>query len=307
MVSRVQGSILVRYVTQVMIALTMMATLTAATSDPLPESTFVDAMDLLQQKKYAQAIKVLEYRAALADQRAELMLGLIYTEGKWVPKDLARGYSWLQIANRDTERAPGKHAQAALDELGMRLSGADLIKADELTNAIREQRRQSSVAELATARARLAGTAVDMTARDPVPRSAGPIDGCALDAAIRGCPKDLKGTCALADDDPRTGPMPNASDPEALLTEPSYPRLARREGAEGTTLLMAHVDRTGYICRVVVARASHVPAIDESALDAVRLWRLKPAMDQGNPVESYYILGVTLQLEGYQLETKTRD
>jgi len=65
-------------------------------------------------------------------------------------------------------------------------------------------------------------------------------------------------------------------------TPPKYPRGARGAGVQGEVALLVGVDASGNVIEATVARG--VPALNGSALAAVRNWRFSPATRNGKPV-----------------------
>ena len=64
---------------------------------------------------------------------------------------------------------------------------------------------------------------------------------------------------------------------------PQYPPEAGRARIEGTVVLMAVIDKDGSVKDVRVE--SGLPLLAQAAIDAVRQWRYKPYMIDGEPVE----------------------
>jgi protein TonB len=62
---------------------------------------------------------------------------------------------------------------------------------------------------------------------------------------------------------------------------PKYPARALRRGQSGEVLLRIHVDARGVPARVEVASSSGSTDLDRAARDAVRRWRFRPAMRNG--------------------------
>jgi TonB family protein len=65
--------------------------------------------------------------------------------------------------------------------------------------------------------------------------------------------------------------------------EPQYPSLAKQTKTQGTVLLRAIISRDGRIASLTVL--SGHPLLVQSALAAVREWRYRPTMLNGEPVE----------------------
>jgi len=72
--------------------------------------------------------------------------------------------------------------------------------------------------------------------------------------------------------------------------EPVYPELAIASRAAATIILEAQVDTHGAVKTVRVLRGH--PLFDEAAMTAVRQWRYKPLLLNGQPTE--FILTVTV-------------
>lgn len=83
--------------------------------------------------------------------------------------------------------------------------------------------------------------------------------------------------------------------PEAIVrVPPSYPDLAREAGVEGTVLTAALVCACGEIQDVHVVQS--IPMLDQAAVDAVRQWLFKPALEGGEPVAVWVHIPVRFSL-----------
>jgi len=66
--------------------------------------------------------------------------------------------------------------------------------------------------------------------------------------------------------------------------KPEYPPIARLRGIEGQVVLEAIIARDGHIEPAITVIQS-VPLLDRAAIDAVRQWRFRPALDRdGEPL-----------------------
>jgi TonB family protein len=65
--------------------------------------------------------------------------------------------------------------------------------------------------------------------------------------------------------------------------EPDYPEEARKQGIQGAVVLEVHIGRDGAIQNVKVV--SGQPLLANAAIAAVKQWRFKPHLVQGQPVE----------------------
>ncbi len=97
----------------------------------------------------------------------------------------------------------------------------------------------------------------------------------------------------------RTGPLavPSSMETGLLLekTVPRYPAIAVATRTEGTVVLAATISKAGAIenLRVVSGPAM----LKEAALDAVRTWRYKPYLLDGQPIEVETTVDVVFTLE----------
>jgi TonB family protein len=72
--------------------------------------------------------------------------------------------------------------------------------------------------------------------------------------------------------------------PVALETpQPTYQQEAKKAKYQGTVLLWIVIDEEGSVTEVKVVRSID-KNLDRKAVEAVRKWRFKPAMKDGNPV-----------------------
>ncbi len=58
---------------------------------------------------------------------------------------------------------------------------------------------------------------------------------------------------------------------------PLYPRTARRKGWEGTVFLKVLVNPNGTLEKIVIAKSSGYPMLDDSAMETVKKWEFSPA------------------------------
>jgi protein TonB len=65
--------------------------------------------------------------------------------------------------------------------------------------------------------------------------------------------------------------------------EPDYPEEARKQGIQGAVVLEVHIGRDGAIQDVKVVSGQLLLA--NAAIAAVKQWRIRPHMVQGQPVE----------------------
>jgi len=77
--------------------------------------------------------------------------------------------------------------------------------------------------------------------------------------------------------------------------EPNYPDVARRARIEGKVILQAVVDKNGNVGEVTVL-SSNNPMFNDNAIEAVKQWKYKPALQSGRPVAVYYTIRVDFRL-----------
>jgi protein TonB len=84
--------------------------------------------------------------------------------------------------------------------------------------------------------------------------------------------------------------------PAMILSQPQppYPPIARSVGIQGDVVLHAIIDREGGIVELQVV--SGHPLLVRAALDAVRTWRYRPTLLNGEPVEVETMITVSFRL-----------
>ncbi len=78
---------------------------------------------------------------------------------------------------------------------------------------------------------------------------------------------------------------------------PAYPLAARRRGDQGTVLVRVVVTAEGLAKSVALENTSGHPALDESALAAVKSWRFVPARQGNQAVEAPYVVPIVFKVE----------
>jgi protein TonB len=84
---------------------------------------------------------------------------------------------------------------------------------------------------------------------------------------------------------------------EGLLIDkrlPVYPAIARASGTQGTVVLAASISRTGTIENLRVISGSQM--LQQAAIDAVKMWRYRPYLLSGEPVEVETTINVVFTL-----------
>ena len=85
--------------------------------------------------------------------------------------------------------------------------------------------------------------------------------------------------------------------PEPIArVQPEYPAAAYRNGEEGSVLVRADVAANGTPGNVILVRRSGSRDLDRAALDAVREWQFRPAIENGKAVASTVEVPVDFKL-----------
>jgi len=58
---------------------------------------------------------------------------------------------------------------------------------------------------------------------------------------------------------------------------PLYPRMAREQGWQGKVVVRAHITAEGSVKQATIQESSGFPVLDESAIQAVKIWSFEPA------------------------------
>ncbi|MHC9509809.1 energy transducer TonB [Kangiella sp. M94] len=76
--------------------------------------------------------------------------------------------------------------------------------------------------------------------------------------------------------------------------QPNYPVGPASQGIEGWVLLQYDVDSSGSLSNIKVVDAQPRRTFDREAIAALKKWKFRPAMDNGNPVS---VKGQTVKIE----------
>jgi protein TonB len=79
-------------------------------------------------------------------------------------------------------------------------------------------------------------------------------------------------------------------------TIPQYPAIAKAARIQGTVVLQATISKSGTIQNLKVI--SGPPMLQQAALEAVRSWRYRPYLLNGDPVEVETTVNVVFNLGG---------
>jgi periplasmic protein TonB len=78
--------------------------------------------------------------------------------------------------------------------------------------------------------------------------------------------------------------LPARPDDRFRNRPPVFPPQAAMRGEHGSVVVLIHVSEAGVASGVDVVESSGVEALDQAALDAVRKWHFRPAMQQGRTI-----------------------
>jgi protein TonB len=78
--------------------------------------------------------------------------------------------------------------------------------------------------------------------------------------------------------------VPASPDNRFRNRPPIYPREAAVRGEQGAVVILIHVSETGVATGVDVMETSGVASLDKAAMDAVRKWHFRPALQEGRAV-----------------------
>ena len=76
---------------------------------------------------------------------------------------------------------------------------------------------------------------------------------------------------------------------------PAYPPIAKASGTQGTVVLQATISRSGTIENLRVVSGSVM--LQQAAMDAVKEWRYRPYLLNGEPVEVETTVNVVFKLQ----------
>jgi protein TonB len=143
------------------------------------------------------------------------------------------------------------------------------------------------------------------------------------DAQVRSAPAEAE--IVARQDPPRHEPPPQEAPRAALpprksdaapressaaMTQPSfnaphlrnpptrYPLSARRNGEQGTVVLLVFVTKEGVPAKVSVLKTSGSTVLDQAAAEQVKGWRFEPARQGADPVDAWAHVPVIFKLDG---------
>lgn len=82
------------------------------------------------------------------------------------------------------------------------------------------------------------------------------------------------------------------------LSAPDYPAISRRLGEEGKLMLQVELDESGRISNTRIINSSGHSRLDNAALAAVKTWRCKPAVRDGQAVKAIALQPFNFVIQG---------
>jgi protein TonB len=99
---------------------------------------------------------------------------------------------------------------------------------------------------------------------------------------------------------PPTGPVAVGNLNERLLegSPPRYPMESRRKHEQGTVVVRLLIGTDGRVTDIAIAQSSGFTRLDQAALQAIRGWRWRPIIRDGQPVEVRGLYSMPFTLNG---------
>ena len=79
-------------------------------------------------------------------------------------------------------------------------------------------------------------------------------------------------------------------------SKPLYPRVARESGWEGTVIVRTLIDDQGIPTQTEIRKSSGHPPLDQSAMEAIKTWKFRPAQDGKIPIAKWVDIPVKFDL-----------
>lgn len=100
---------------------------------------------------------------------------------------------------------------------------------------------------------------------------------------------------------PKTDPgpppvIPAYADPNYLYNEIKYPEALRRAKKQGIVHLRVLITPQGTVSAIEISSSSGTAGLDEAAVDSVRKWKFRPALQGDKAVESWTIVPINYSL-----------
>jgi TonB family protein len=257
--------------------------------------TLGEAVALIEREQGVDAVPILRDLAENGHARAQVMLGAAYSEGKWLPRDPLQAYVWLRIAatlhrGAVQQWAMLPKARELMLQAAGAVDGAGLIEGDARAAEFIRARNQAWDQSFQLGVRGQAGEEDPLHQRFAfrvgcAVRSVGPHCKASAAAAQPGCTGALEANADV---------KASGAGKSAKVFQPDYPGAGRRNDSHVGVL--AHVDRSGWVCYVKVTDSSDDAGIDGAVVETLSQWRFAPATKAGEPVESLHTTYVTLKV-----------
>lgn len=222
------------------------------------------------------------------------------------PVDLPPPQDPPTVANRDDALiAPGPIARSVIQRTGRGPEPASEIDPSDMPRATGPDRVPIS-APLTVAEAQLESISMELTeVTDVVPArvAAAPsgetragLVAQAATVSVQPLEPGNDDFDAIAANSPQGARVSQLPSRLPRNREPAYPEDLRRQGIGGTVLLRVTITADGAAQDVTLAKTSGYPALDESALTAVRAWRFEPARRNNVAVQYTVKLPITFSV-----------
>ncbi|TYP94475.1 MULTISPECIES: energy transducer TonB [Nitrosomonas] len=168
------------------------------------------------------------------------------------------------------------------------LIGQPLYRPEKKPSApkqIHQEKTTSVVSRPSKAIARASGKAKEKTTL-PQPTD-GQESSSAANVAMAGHPGAGGGSGAGSGTQMPSGPVMLSSELSVIcpvMNSPSYPSRSRILGEHGKLMLKLELDESGRVKKAQVTNSSGYSRLDEAAITAVKTWRCKPPLQNGQPV-----------------------
>lgn len=83
----------------------------------------------------------------------------------------------------------------------------------------------------------------------------------------------------------------------SYIPSPSYPLSSRRNKEEGTVIFRINIDKNGKLINYKIIKSSGYKKLDKQAEKSVKNSKFKPAIENGNKVDSIFELKITFTLK----------
>lgn len=80
-------------------------------------------------------------------------------------------------------------------------------------------------------------------------------------------------------------------------SKPLYPRVAREAGWAGTVIVRTLIDTEGKPSQTEIRKSSGHPSLDQSAMEAIKTWKFRPAKDGNIPISKWVDIPVKFDLD----------